>query len=90
MIVDLEHVSMGALGDSFYEYLLKSWLITNKRDVEGKRMYDETMAVGIAVNSIAVSSRRVKGVFDVTHLSTGKIHLYHVKSRGRVQQFFFY
>jgi hypothetical protein len=45
MIAALEHVSMGALGDSFYEYLLKSWLITNKRDVEGKRMYDETMAV---------------------------------------------
>lgn len=39
---------MGALGDSFYEYLLKSWLITNKRDVEGKRMYDEAMAVGNA------------------------------------------
>lgn len=37
------HVSMGALGDSFYEYLLKSWLITNKRDVEGLRMYEEAL-----------------------------------------------
>uniref|UniRef100_A0A915JZP7 alpha-1,2-Mannosidase n=1 Tax=Romanomermis culicivorax TaxID=13658 RepID=A0A915JZP7_ROMCU len=37
------HVSMGALGDSFYEYLLKSWLITNKRDVEGLKMYEEAL-----------------------------------------------
>jgi hypothetical protein len=47
IIVALDHVSVGGGGDSFYEYLLKSWLITNKRDVEGKRMYDETMAVRI-------------------------------------------
>ncbi len=47
IIVALDHVSIGGGGDSFYEYLLKSWLITNKRDVEGKRMYDETMAVRI-------------------------------------------
>ncbi len=44
----IEHVSMGALGDSFYEYLLKSWLITDKRDVEAKMMYDATMAVSIS------------------------------------------
>jgi mannosyl-oligosaccharide alpha-1,2-mannosidase len=41
----VQHVSMGALADSFYEYLLKSWLITNKQDVQAKRMYDETIAV---------------------------------------------
>jgi mannosyl-oligosaccharide alpha-1,2-mannosidase len=34
------HTSVGALGDSFYEYLLKNWLITNRRDARSKRMYD--------------------------------------------------
>ncbi len=32
-------MSLGALGDSFYEYLLKSWLITSKHDVEAREMY---------------------------------------------------
>lgn len=40
-----DHTSLGALGDSFYEYLIKSWVITNKRDEQAKAMYDETMEV---------------------------------------------
>ncbi|XGW20008.1 hypothetical protein V3C99_003659 [Haemonchus contortus] len=35
----LDH-SIGALGDSFYEYLLKHWLITGKTDDHTKREYD--------------------------------------------------
>ncbi len=38
-----QHVSMGALGDSFYEYLVKAWVQSDKQDVQAKRMYDETM-----------------------------------------------
>lgn len=41
-----EHVSLGALGDSFYEYLIKTWVLTNKRDTQAKRMYDQSMQVG--------------------------------------------
>ncbi|CAG5127028.1 unnamed protein product, partial [Candidula unifasciata] len=37
------HVSMGALGDSFYEYLLKQWLMSNKTDTEVRQMYDDAM-----------------------------------------------
>eukprot|EP00731_Ephydatia_muelleri_P031967 Em0023g474a len=33
------HMSIGALGDSFYEYLLKSWLGTSKADTEARDMY---------------------------------------------------
>uniref|UniRef100_A0A1I7XZM9 alpha-1,2-Mannosidase n=1 Tax=Steinernema glaseri TaxID=37863 RepID=A0A1I7XZM9_9BILA len=33
------HMSLGALGDSFYEYLIKSWLQTGKKDEQAKRMY---------------------------------------------------
>ncbi|CAL1528924.1 unnamed protein product [Lymnaea stagnalis] len=39
------HVSMGALGDSFYEYLLKEWLISNKQDEQARKMYDDAMKV---------------------------------------------
>ncbi|XP_026561222.1 mannosyl-oligosaccharide 1,2-alpha-mannosidase IA [Pseudonaja textilis] len=33
------HVSVGGLGDSFYEYLLKAWLMSDKTDEEAKEMY---------------------------------------------------
>lgn len=39
-----EHISLGALGDSFYEYLLKSWLMTSKHDVEARDMYFESIS----------------------------------------------
>lgn len=34
---------MGALGDSFYEYLLKAWVQTNQEDVEAREMFDEAL-----------------------------------------------
>ena len=37
------HVSLGALGDSFYEYLLKAWLLSNKSDKEARDMYDKAV-----------------------------------------------
>lgn len=36
-----QHTSVGALGDSFYEYLLKEWLRSGKRDKQAKEMFDE-------------------------------------------------
>jgi hypothetical protein len=33
-----QHTSVGALGDSFYEYLLKEWLRSGKRDTVAKVM----------------------------------------------------
>ncbi|XP_008278822.1 mannosyl-oligosaccharide 1,2-alpha-mannosidase IA isoform X1 [Stegastes partitus] len=33
------HVSIGGLGDSFYEYLIKSYLMSDKTDDDAKRMY---------------------------------------------------
>lgn len=33
------HVSIGGLGDSFYEYLIKSYLMSDKKDDEAKKMY---------------------------------------------------
>ncbi|KAK1796157.1 hypothetical protein P4O66_009242 [Electrophorus voltai] len=37
------HVSVGGLGDSFYEYLLKAWLMSEKKDEEGKRLYYDAL-----------------------------------------------
>merc|ERR1711879_962243 len=36
-----QHTSVGALGDSFYEYLLKEWLRSGKTDNIAKEMFDE-------------------------------------------------
>ena len=38
-------MSVGALGDSFYEYLLKFWVMTGSKDQEGRKPFDESMAV---------------------------------------------
>ena len=42
-----EHVSLGALGDSFYEYLLKSWIMSGKTDHVARKMYDDAMRVSV-------------------------------------------
>lgn len=36
-------MSMGGLGDSFYEYLLKSWIQSGKLDEDAKIMFVEAM-----------------------------------------------
>jgi len=38
-----DHSSVGALGDSFYEYLLKEWIRTGKTDHFSKKMFDEAV-----------------------------------------------
>ena len=40
-----ETISLGALGDSFYEYLIKSWLITSKNDIEARDMFYDAIDV---------------------------------------------
>ncbi|KAK2106204.1 hypothetical protein P7K49_015718 [Saguinus oedipus] len=44
------HVSVGGLGDSFYEYLIKSWLMSGKTDMEAKNMYYEALEVRQALD----------------------------------------
>ena len=36
-----QHHSLGAFGDSFYEYLLKEWLRSGKTDTVSKKMFDQ-------------------------------------------------
>jgi len=37
-----DHITLGALGDSFYEYLLKLWILTGKNIDLYRQMYDES------------------------------------------------
>ncbi|XP_063999053.1 mannosyl-oligosaccharide 1,2-alpha-mannosidase IB isoform X1 [Pogoniulus pusillus] len=37
------HTSVGGLGDSFYEYLLKAWLMSDRMDTEARTMYDDAI-----------------------------------------------
>lgn len=50
-----QHMSLGALGDSFFEYLLKSWLQSGQTDEEAREMYDEAM-VAIMEHMVRKSS----------------------------------
>ncbi|XP_048105946.1 LOW QUALITY PROTEIN: mannosyl-oligosaccharide 1,2-alpha-mannosidase IA-like [Alosa alosa] len=49
------HVSVGGLGDSFYEYLLKAWIMSDKSDEEGKKLYYDALQA-IEKNLIRKSS----------------------------------
>lgn len=41
------HISLGALGDSFYEYLLKAWLASNRGDEQARTMFDTAMQAAL-------------------------------------------
>lgn len=43
-----DHTSVGGLGDSFYEYLLKAWLMSDKTDTEARKTYDDAIEVRAA------------------------------------------
>lgn len=38
-----DDVSLGAMGDSFYEYLVKEWIHTNRTDEQARRMYRDAL-----------------------------------------------
>lgn len=50
-----KRVTMGAMSDSFYEYLVKQWLLTGKREAYLRQMFDEAM-VGMARTMVQRSS----------------------------------
>jgi mannosyl-oligosaccharide alpha-1,2-mannosidase len=63
-----KHISVGALGDSFYEYLLKSWLMTSKEDVLARDMYYEAMDA-IDQNLVKKTSN---GMMYITDMKNGR------------------
>jgi len=49
-----DRVTLGALGDSYYEYLLKVWILTGKTENKYREMYDEAMRA--VINHLVKSS----------------------------------
>lgn len=69
-------MSLGALGDSFYEYLLKSWIQSGQTDTQAREMYDDAMAA-IKENMIRTSTGGLTYVSDLKfdHLDHKMDHL---------------
>lgn len=61
-----QHVSLGALGDSFYEYLIKSWVMSGKTDNVARRMYDK------AVEAIELMLVRRSSPSNLTYIAEYK------------------
>ncbi|XP_076175246.1 mannosyl-oligosaccharide alpha-1,2-mannosidase IA-like [Ptiloglossa arizonensis] len=60
------HMSLGGLGDSFYEYLLKAWIQSGKEDREAREMYDEAIAA-IDQHMIQTSPGKLLYVSDLKY-----------------------
>lgn len=41
-------MSVGGLGDSFYEYLIKAWIMSDKQDEEARKLYYDALKVKTA------------------------------------------
>ncbi|EFN85019.1 Mannosyl-oligosaccharide alpha-1,2-mannosidase isoform 2, partial [Harpegnathos saltator] len=61
-----DHMSLGGLGDSFYEYLLKAWIQSGKEDIEAREMYDEAIAA-ITEHMIKTSPGKLVYVSDLKY-----------------------
>ncbi|XP_026466430.1 mannosyl-oligosaccharide alpha-1,2-mannosidase IA-like isoform X2 [Ctenocephalides felis] len=64
------HMSLGALGDSFFEYLLKAWLQSGRQDAEARVMYDEAMA---AITEKMIKRSHQSGLTYVAELKYEKV-----------------
>lgn len=58
------HISFGSFGDSFYEYLLKVYLLTDRRDQRSLRMWNEAMS---AMEQRMILTQTVIYEDDLTH-----------------------
>ena len=54
------HTSMGALGDSFYEYLLKEWIRSGKRDMQ-VRCIDKRVLLCLRQPSVCMHTAKAAG-----------------------------
>lgn len=72
----LVHMSLGALGDSFYEYLLKAWIQSGQTDEEARSMFEEAM-INIIEKMVRTSNGGLIYVSDLKfdHLEHKMDHL---------------
>ncbi|XP_015777642.1 PREDICTED: mannosyl-oligosaccharide 1,2-alpha-mannosidase IA-like [Acropora digitifera] len=64
------HVSLGALGDSFYEYLVKSWVMTGETDNVARRMYDKAVE---AIDSMLVRKSSPSNLTYIAEYKFGRL-----------------
>eukprot|EP01118_Nematostelium_gracile_P013748 TRINITY_DN5228_c0_g1_i1.p1 TRINITY_DN5228_c0_g1~~TRINITY_DN5228_c0_g1_i1.p1 ORF type:complete len:557 (+),score=113.11 TRINITY_DN5228_c0_g1_i1:81-1751(+) len=64
------HITLGAMGDSFYEYLLKYWLMTGKKAEKYRNMYDESVE---AIRSHLIKKSSPKGLTYIAELINDQI-----------------
>lgn len=65
-----QHVSLGALGDSFYEYLIKSWVMTGETDSVARRMYDKAVE---AIDSMLVRKSSPSNLTYIAEYKFGRL-----------------
>ena len=71
VVCGADDVSVGALGDSFYEYLLKSWVYDggrNGRDVPSRAAFDKAADVGHTVHECTLTHSLIHGQALSRHL----------------------
>lgn len=61
-----DHTSVGGLGDSFYEYLLKAWLMSDKTDGEARKTYDDAIEVPHSLTSNLYTLRPPAALCDIS------------------------
>lgn len=59
-------MSIGALGDSFYEYLLKAWIQSNQEDQEARDLFDQSM-VHMFEHMLKVSNGGLTYITDIKY-----------------------
>uniref|UniRef100_A0A5K3FNI3 alpha-1,2-Mannosidase n=1 Tax=Mesocestoides corti TaxID=53468 RepID=A0A5K3FNI3_MESCO len=65
-------VTVSGEGDSFFEYLLKEWLRTNKTDRKARELYDKTLDSFERLNIIRTSRAGSLYITDSQHGSPGR------------------
>uniref|UniRef100_A0A1A9X3F2 alpha-1,2-Mannosidase n=1 Tax=Glossina brevipalpis TaxID=37001 RepID=A0A1A9X3F2_9MUSC len=63
------HISLGAFGGTFYEYLLKAWLQSNQTDKEARQMFDDAMLAIIK----DMTRTSTKGLIYIPDLKSGHL-----------------
>uniref|UniRef100_A0A1A9X2P2 alpha-1,2-Mannosidase n=1 Tax=Glossina brevipalpis TaxID=37001 RepID=A0A1A9X2P2_9MUSC len=63
------HMSLGAFGGTFYEYLLKAWLQSNQTDEEARQMFYDAMLAIIK----HMSRTSTKGLIYIPDLKSGRL-----------------
>lgn len=70
-----DEISIGALGDSFYEYPLKLWILTGKQNPRFRRMYNESV---FGMEQYLMSYSRPSNLLYLSEYHYGeKVHIMH-------------